>query len=467
MTKLKRMAIIASYVPGEQYGLLGPQMAATVIENHTPAECIVIGVTRDDSPVSVEKTLADYFQNQRPVIGFSTLSGRPDLFLLARTLTEQGAFTILAGPQADVDYLGEKGWQQRPHRFHGLADHFTCALHGPSEEAITLLKNLDTDAWKNTPGLLYRTSDGSIARNPALAWNPVHLRTVRWNNLYILKNGLLTEHSLNLAQVLQQLGCPHASRETTISVDYPSDLGGRDKGIVSLNVKGCSFCDVAVDKGFTMVLDRESVIEQIRGLPEAEDKRKMPFELINESPLPSLPWLLQETHRQGIRLSQINLTMRADWFLAGERHLAEALAIAEQLEVRILASSMGFESFNDVILENLHKGLTVGTNLTAIRLMRSLKQTYPQTWGYSRQDGAVHGFIHPTPWDTAEIMSRNQQTIMLYRLPDDILPSHSVPLIIHHASWLGDWAREIEIREHIAFDRVVSTIGWWTMTRQE
>ncbi|MBW1735711.1 MAG: hypothetical protein JRF51_16200 [Deltaproteobacteria bacterium] len=31
-----RMAIIAGYVPGESYGLLGPQMAATVIQENTP-----------------------------------------------------------------------------------------------------------------------------------------------------------------------------------------------------------------------------------------------------------------------------------------------------------------------------------------------------------------------------------------------------------------------------------------------
>ncbi len=41
-------------------------------------------------------------------IGFSTLGGRPDLFDLAGELKSKGAITILAGPQANVDYKGEK-----------------------------------------------------------------------------------------------------------------------------------------------------------------------------------------------------------------------------------------------------------------------------------------------------------------------------------------------------------------------
>ncbi|MBW2077485.1 MAG: hypothetical protein JRI71_08035 [Deltaproteobacteria bacterium] len=38
----KRMAIITSYFAGETYGLLGPQAAATIIEEHTPYECIAL-----------------------------------------------------------------------------------------------------------------------------------------------------------------------------------------------------------------------------------------------------------------------------------------------------------------------------------------------------------------------------------------------------------------------------------------
>jgi hypothetical protein len=75
-----QMAIITSYVPGAAYGLLGPQIAATIIQDHTRHPCIVIAVTRDDDKDFLKKALSDYFGPRRPVIGFSALSGREDLF---------------------------------------------------------------------------------------------------------------------------------------------------------------------------------------------------------------------------------------------------------------------------------------------------------------------------------------------------------------------------------------------------
>ena len=117
----KRMAVIASYFEGETYGLLGPQMAATVIEGNTPYECIVIAVTRTHDKKLIKKALIDYFGVERSLIGFSALSGREDLFSFAKELKDEGVLTLLAGPQADVDYFGERNWQEHPHRFKGLS----------------------------------------------------------------------------------------------------------------------------------------------------------------------------------------------------------------------------------------------------------------------------------------------------------------------------------------------------------
>jgi len=38
-------------------------------------------------------------EREEPVIGFSTLSGREDLFSFANDLNDEGILTILAGPQ--------------------------------------------------------------------------------------------------------------------------------------------------------------------------------------------------------------------------------------------------------------------------------------------------------------------------------------------------------------------------------
>jgi hypothetical protein len=284
---------------------------------------------------------------------------------------------------------------------------------------------------------------------------------VRWDNLYILGNNGIIPLEISMGQVLQHIGCPHAARMREIAIDYPVSMSGKTGRQIKLHLRGCSFCDVAVDKGFCGKLDMDTLIGQIRCLPETRDGRRIPFELINENPLNGLPDMLKEVARQGVKLSQINLTLRADYFIAGVEHLREALGVAGELGIYILLSSIGFESFDDTILRNLNKGLSVEKNLQAVRMLRQLKKDFPRQMGYSNKEGAIHGLIHPTAWDTKEITARTQQTMHLYGLPNDILPPHSTPLIIHHASGLGDWIRQIEEKEKIYFKRYGSIIGWW------
>lgn len=457
----KKMVIITSYFAGETYGLLGPQMAATVIQENTHYDCIVIAVAREDDKLIIKRSLTDYFGKEMPVIGFSTLSGREDLFSFAKELKDEGAITILAGPQADVDYLGEKDWQQHPHRFSGLSENFSFSLHGPAEQAIHLLQELNTNGWHDNPGIFYLSKDGTITQNPKKSWEAAFLGRVKWDNIYRIEQGELVPLKITTGQVLQHIGCPYTTKGKWVKIDYPIFLNIRNRQEIKLLLKGCSFCDVAVDKGFHGALDMETVANQIYCLPETEDGRKIPFELINENPLPSLPHLLRIVRRKRIKLSKINLILRADWFLRGEEHLRGALRLVRKMGLCINLASVGFESFDDRILRNLNKGLTVKTNLEAVFLMRQLKEKFPQEWEYSRGEGAIHGFIHPTPWDSEDTSANIQKIIDQYRLPADILPQHSTPLIIHHASGLADWIREVEKREMMKFKRYGSVIGWW------
>ena len=172
----KKMVIISSYFKGETYGLLGPQMAATIIQENTHHDCIVVAVTREDEKGCIKKSLADFFGRERPVIGFSTLSGREELFSLAKELKEEGASTILAGPQADVDYSGEIGWRDHSNRFQGLSEYFTCAIYGPAEQAIDLLENFDGNRWRETPGLIYSKGNARLIQNPKNAWDERYLK---------------------------------------------------------------------------------------------------------------------------------------------------------------------------------------------------------------------------------------------------------------------------------------------------
>ena len=460
---LKKMAIITSYFKGETYGLLGPQMAATIIADHGGCECIVIAVTREDDKTALKTGLADYFAAQRPVIGFSALSGREDLFSLAGELREEGAVTILAGPQANVDFSGESGWHNHPHRFKGYWECFDYALHGPAEQVVPLLNRLDKNDGSTIPvsGLLYLDKENIIRQNSPKEWDHNYLGKVYWDNIYRITNTGIEPFEISTGQIVQHIGCPHAARMTEPHIDYPASIDKGQGQKIKLGLKGCSFCDVAVDKGFHGKLNAEAVIAQIECLPQTPDGRKIPFELINENPLPTLSSLLQKVQSRKIEISQINLTLRADGLISGLQHLKEAMDVAGKLGIYVMLSSIGFESFDNRILRNLNKGLSVETNLQAIRLIRQLKEEFGETFGYSSREGANHGFIHPTAWDTEETAAEIQKNIYLYGLQNDILPPHSTPLIIHHASGLADWIREIERRERLWFKRYGTVIGWW------
>jgi hypothetical protein len=458
----KKMAIISSYFSGENYGLLGPQLAATIIQEQAGYECIVIAVTNEDNLTDLRSVILDYFGMQRPVVGFSTLSGRENLFSLARTLKEDGALTLLAGPQAGSDYRGEVGWPDFPNRFQGLSDYFSLALTGPAEQIIHWFRCMDNrEDWSTISGLLYKKKNDRIAVNPRDKWDSKFMTSVKWGNLYVTAKGGLKRHPIETAQVLQQIGCPHASKTIPLALDYPAAIKKPKNKRIVIDAKGCSFCDVAADKGFYGTLVDDAVLNQIRCLPEGGDGRKIPFELINENPLPSLPGLLSRIKENGILISQINLIMRADWFLKGEAYLRKSLEMVSEMEARILMASMGFEAFDDNLLKNFNKGYSVQTNIEAIRIMRTLKDTFPRSWLYSNREGAIHGYIHPTPWDTRESFANTQKVIALYGLANDILPAHSTPLIIHHASSLGDWIRAVEVQEGLQYKRYGSIVGWW------
>ncbi len=453
------MLILSHYDTDAGHGLLGPQLAATIIAGQAGWDCRVVGVLRDDDPEDLKTALSHWFGTRRPVVAFSTLAGRPDLFRLAADLHRQGVRTLLAGPQAAVDFTGEHGWRRHAHRFRGLHDRFELALQGPAEQLLPWLHDPDSDDWRQRPGFVFREGRGKIRSVPPAPWNEKFLRRVRWDTLFRLRGTRLAPAAITSAQVLQQIGCPHAAHPRTMAIDPPSGLAGIPP--LSMSVQGCAFCDVAADKGFSGTLSTGTVLSQIASLPRNASGRTVAFELINENPLPGLPALLEDCHRHGLPLSQVNLTLRADWLCRGRESLERALDVAASRQVRILLASVGFESFDDTILKNLNKGLDTAANLSAVHLMRKLKSRYPRTLGYLREEGGLHGFIHPTPWDSEATDANIRRTAAVYNLHADILPPHSTPLIIHHAASLGRWARRLESTAGIRYQRLGSIIAWW------
>ena len=430
--------IILSHHAGERYGLLGPQVAASFITSELGISTIVIGLLRNFDKEKLFEFIKEHYKNQEKIIGFSHLCGRPDLFELIGELKTLGFRTILGGPQAVSDLVGEGEIEKYPWRFKGLKDRVDLGFGGPVDG---LSKEL------------LESSKGSFSYQ----WNTDLYLKVDWDNLFIFDDHL-EKLEIETFQVLRGIGCPYASLKKTIFLDPPSFF--KEGPTIEIEVRGCSFCDVAWDKGFCGFVDDEKVLEQIENLPERR-KRKMPFELIDEYPLVFLPKLLDLVSERGFLLEQINLVLRPDDILRHRDKLEKSLNRLKSQGTKLLLASIGFESFSSKILLNLNKGITPEMNLEVVKILRDLKKRFPETLLYRRDEGAVHGFIYPTPWDDPHTEAETWKRVGAYQLFEDILPSHSTPLIIHHSSPLGEWIRKLEEKGFGPFKRHWTIIEWW------
>lgn len=433
--------IIFTHHTGEPHGILGAQAAATFLTRHHGVESIVVGVQREFATEELFRFIEEHYRHQTRTIAFSHLCGRKDLVALAEELNRRDFRIILGGPQARTDYYGEDDSSRFPHRFKGLKHCVDLAIQGP----VDLLKPEHLE------------EKGCVE----LPWTKNISLEVDWSNIFVFT---VSANPLNvrLPQVLQAVGCHYANRRAIIALPPPSVLSNQ-MSETSFTSSGCVFCDVARDKGFHGLVDDRILMAQLHALPEDNEGRKVPFELIDEYPIRSLRRLFLLAESENVRLNQVNLVCRVDDINSHSSELDEVLKAAQAQGIRIMFSSIGFESFSDRILGYFNKGIKVEDSLACIRRLRDLKVRFRETLLYRRDEGAFHGFIHPTPWDDDETMAEMNMNMYIHGLFEDILPEHSIPLIIHHASCLGDWIRSIEEKAGVRFGRDGNWIEWWNL----
>ncbi|HVN24211.1 MAG TPA: hypothetical protein VMT71_09570 [Syntrophorhabdales bacterium] len=422
--------------------MLGAQVAATYFSRQLAIPSMAVGLTRDFEKELFLSFAEEHYKGKERIIGFSHLSGRKDIFELITILREIGFTIILGGPQALQDYTGEPESDRFPHRFQGLKDRIDIVVQGPVE-------GLGPEHVKERTCIIQS------------GWRADLYLNVDWSNLHTFTKKL-EPLSIEVAQVLAAIGCPYAKKESAVVLDPPASLADKVPKLTA-HTCGCVFCDVAWDKGFQGHVTGASLLAQITNLSEKEG-RKIPFELIDEYPISTLQALLDETAKAKIELSQVNLVCRVDAVTKQAENLKKILTTARERGLRIMFSSIGFESFSEKILSHFNKGVSVAETTECVELLRRLKDQFGDTLLYRRDEGAVHGFIHPTPWDDGETVPELDRNIVLHRLFEDILPEHSTPLIIHHGSALGHWLRQIEETTGVTFGRDGTWIEWWNHT---
>jgi hypothetical protein len=432
--------IIFTHHTGEPYGILGAQLAATFLERKLSIPSIVVGIERDFSKQQLLHFLEEYYVKKERVVAFSHLCGRKDLLDLVQELKQEGFITVLGGPQARQDYNGEPNSDSYSHRFRGLKSMVNIGFQGPVDGLRP--EHLDMR--------------GALLEYP---WTKNIFLGIDWSNIYTFSE-TLKKLDVRLGQVLNAIGCPYTEKVHRVMLPPPINL--RERGIPELEIgtRGCIFCDVSRDKGYHGAVEPDRAMTQIAGLPEL-DGRKIPFELIDEYPIRSLGRVLEDAEKNEIKLSQINLVCRVDDINTHASDLGEILSLARRQDVKIMFASIGFESFCDRLLQYFCKGITLEDIVKCVDTLRRLKDRFGNHFLYRRDEGANHGFIRPTPWDDGETMMEMDRNIFLHRFFEDIVPEHSTPLIIHHASYLGDWIRQIESTTGITFGREGTWIEWW------
>jgi hypothetical protein len=430
--------IILTHHTGEPHGILGAQAASTFLAEKLHIPSMVVGVERGFSKEDLLKYLEKYYQGKERIICFSHLCGRKDLIEFIGALKKEGFTTILGGPQARQDYYGEEQADLYTTRFQGLKGLIDIAFHGPVD-------HLKKEHLRGAGCLEF-------------PWGRDVSIDVDWSNIFVFSDKF-EKLDLDTVQVLNSIGCPYAKNRSTVILETPEFLKDRVKP-VEMASYGCIFCDVARDKGFHGHVDKRALLSQLRRLPE-KGGRKVAFEFIDEYPILSLGRLFDSAREEGVELTQINLVCRVDDINNHADVLRDALNIARHMDLRIMFSSIGFESFSDKILKYFNKGITVQDIVKCVETLRRLKDEFKDTFLYRTDEGANHGFIHPTPWDDGETLPEINRNIFLHRLFEDVLPQHSTPLIIHHASCLGDWIRYIEANTDIKFNRDGTWIEWW------
>ena len=434
--------LICTHHTGEPHGILGAQVAATYFSKRLSIPSIVVGLKREFQKEKFLAFIEEYYQGKERVIGFSHLSGRKDILELIADLHEMGFTTILGGPQALQDYAGEPDADRFPYRIQGLKDRIDIAVQGPVD-GVTL-------ECLRERGRTYQSE-----------WRTDLYLQVDWSNLYTFSEKI-EQLDIEVAQVLAAIGCPYARKESSVVLDPPVSL--KDKAPqLTIRSCGCIFCDVAWDKGFQGHVERNLLLAQIKNLPEKAG-RKIRFELIDEYPMTTLQTVLEETKEEGIDLTQVDLVCRVDAVIGHAETLTKILGRARERDMRIMFSSIGFESFSEKILAHLNKGVTVADIVECVGILRRLKDEFGDTLLYRRDEGATHGLIYPTPWDDTETIPETDRNIFLHRFFEDILPENSTPLIIHHGSHLADWIRQIEASTNVTFGRDGTWIEWWNHT---
>jgi hypothetical protein len=179
--------------------------------------------------------------------------------------------------------------------------------------------------------------------------------------------------------------------------------------------RGCSFCNICVDREYTAYPNKDIVnklIDQLKYITSFDSNLKN-ITLIDEYPYRYLYNLIKEIIKKKIPIDIINVGGRADWFYQNRETVRKTVKLLENTRLKIAFGSIGYENFSQRELDLFNKGVKVKTNLLVVEELFNLKNKYPNNFGYH-----ICLIILFNPWTRLKDIEINIKTLL--RLKDKL-----------------------------------------------
>lgn len=291
---------------------------------------------------------------------------------------------------------------------------FIC--HGAGRETMRMI----ADALENkigfdeVPNLIYK-KNGKIVHSKVFKKFDLKTETEDfWPDYDALYFGLEPDN-ITKVSIIAEFGCPYRRsveqnpffKDVKFFFDF--DLSKCDeevKKIIETHIedvkKGCSFCEISSDRGYTPFNKKEkveSLMQQIKNM-ESIYGEDIIFELLSEAPLTFLEELVEELEREEIK-AKIALSSRIDHLLYNKQRMEN---IAKKLnKVVLIFGLFGLENFSDKELMIYNKGITAKQNIEGMEYVNTLLKRYPK----NIMCNGHFTLIPYNPWTTIEDLKKN------------------------------------------------------------
>lgn len=264
------------------------------------------------------------------------------------------------------------------------------------------------------PNLIYK-KNGMIVHSKIFKGFDLKTETEDfWPDYDALYFGLEPD-TITKVSIIAEFGCPYRRsveqnpffKDVKFFFDF--DLSKCDeavKKIIETHIedmkKGCSFCEISSDRGYTPFNKREkieSLMQQIKNMESIYGKDII-FELLSEAPFTFLEELIEELEKEGVR-AKIALSSRIDHLLYNKQRMEN---IAKKLNKVILVFGLfGLENFSDKELMIYNKGITAKQNIEGMEYINTLLKRYPKNIICNGH----FSLIPYNPWTTIEDLKKN------------------------------------------------------------